>query len=171
MTFLNNRKPVHVMKHGQPNKARDYLTRPRSTLILDTETTGLSGEVIELAIINLEGEVLYNGRFNPSLIVESGAVKVHGITRSMLRNEPFFDQRCDVIRDILANGDTHLAYNAAFDVARLNFTCTLYGLDPLPMKPVCLMKMRGRKVKLGGGHSALSDCLKALELLKELGRE
>jgi len=176
MTFLRGKRPhFHIPGNhhpaAAPHVARSILLHsPGDVLILDTETTGLSGEVIELAIINLDGETLYNGRFLPTLFPEAAAIKVHGITYDKLRKEPTFADQYPIIREVMAAATTHLAYNAPFDVARLNFTCELYGLDPLPLKPVCLMKMRGHKVKLGGGHSALSDCLKALELLKELAR-
>lgn len=174
--FLKDNKPTHHIKGNHnpaaaPHVARSILSRaPGDVVILDTETTGFTGEVIELAIINLAGETLYSGRFLPTLFPEAAAIKVHSLTYDKLRNEPRFTDQYPLIRDILAAASTHLIYNAPFDVARLGFTCELYQLDPLPLKPVCLMKMRGRKQKLNGGHSALADCLKALEVLKEMAR-
>ena len=42
----------------------DWATDP-NVLILDTETTGLHGQVIELGIIDHDGRVLIDERFNP----------------------------------------------------------------------------------------------------------
>ena len=174
MKLLVGHKPVYYTGAGNaPNLSpRDLLARPvGDVLILDTETTGFTGEVIELAIINLAGDVLYQSRFLPSMVVEAAAILVHGLTYDMLRHEPLFTDQCPVIRDVLDKALIHLAYNAPFDVARLDFTCKHYRLAPLPLRPQCLMKLRGQRLPLkGGDHSALGDCRKALELLKELAR-
>lgn len=174
MKPLTGHKPVHyVTPDPVPAIApRDLLARPSGdVLILDTETTGFTGEIIELAIINLNGDVLYQSRFKPSLMVEAAAILVHGLTYDKLRHEPLFTDQHPLIRDVLAKASVHLAYNAPFDVARLDFTCNHYRLAPLPLRPLCLMKLRGQRLPLkGGDHSALGDCRKALELLKELAR-
>lgn len=173
MKVLTGNRPVYYT--GDSNAAAPALN-PHSFLdrddvvILDTETTGFTGEVIELAIINTRGHTLYNSRFLPSMLVEAAATAVHGMTYDVLRHEPPFAAEYEVIRNVLAAAATHLIYNASFDVARLDFTCKLYRLPPLPLKPLCLMKMRGGRQKLNGGHSALEDCLKALEVLKEMNR-
>ena len=38
---------------------------PTSILILDSETTDLGGEIIDLAIIDLAGSVVFQSLFNP----------------------------------------------------------------------------------------------------------
>lgn len=177
MKILKGNKPVYrTGAAASPSinhnlTAQSLLARPTGdVLILDTETTGFNGEVIELAIINLKGDTLYCGRFCPKLRVEAAASAVHGITDDMLRNEPTFTDEYHAIKAILEAAKTHLIYNAAFDVSRLDYTCAVYNVPPLPLRPLCLMKMRGKRRKLGGSHNALGDCLKSLEVLKEIAR-
>lgn len=174
MKILKGNKPIYhtATGHGVNSltvNTLSFLNRD-DVVILDTETTGFTGEVIELAIINTRGRTLYNQRFLPSTQVEAAATDVHGITYDALRHEPPFATEHQTILSILEQATIHLIYNAPFDVGRLDFTCKLYRLPPLPLKAQCLMKMRGGRQKLGGGHSALEDCLKALQVLKELNR-
>ena len=170
MKILTGNKSVY---HPRGSSAAASILNPRlflnrdDVLILDTETTGFTGEVIELAIINTCGNTLYNQRFLPSMQVEAAATAVHGITYDALRHEPPFASEYQTIRVILEQAAIHLIYNASFDVARLDFTCKLYRLPVLPLKAQCLMKMRGGRQKLNGGHSALEDCMRALEILKD----
>lgn len=170
MTTIASRTQVTYIPNAYQQSAQVMLARPRSTFILDTETTGFAGEVIELAIIDLEGTPYYNGRFYPSTPIDPQAQAVHGIMMSMLFSAPTFKAEYTKILAVLAQAEIHLMYNAAFDVARLTHTCTLYGLPVLPLHPVCLMQMN-KKRKLGGSHSALGDCLRSLVVLKELARD
>lgn len=160
--------------------AQQVLSRD-DVLILDTETTDLDGEIIELAIINLEGEPVYNGRFNPLTPVSDGARAVHGITDEMLADEPrFADCKMDVFVPLLSAGLV-LIYNRVFDLARLRQTCKLHGVDMPTFQSDCLMEWYAQFINdwsdyhqsyrwqpLSGGHSALSDCLASLEVLKEM---
>ena len=52
--------------------AKEMLTTERA-VILDCETTGLNGEIIELAIIDMSGNVLFNQRFRPMTEIEMSA--------------------------------------------------------------------------------------------------
>lgn len=160
--------------------ARQILQR-NDVLILDTETTDLDGEIIELAIINLQGETVYNRRFKPISPISDGAKGVHGITAEMLVNEPrFADCKMDVFVPLITAGLV-LIYNKAFDITRLRHTCKLHGVDMPNFKADCLMEWYAQFVNewsdyhesyrwqpLNGGHSALSDCLAALAVLREM---
>lgn len=163
--------------------ARGILKRD-DVLILDTETTDLDGEIIELAIINLKGDVLYNGRFNPLTAISEGAKAVHGITAEMVASEPrFADRKLEVFVPLITAGLV-LIYNAAFDVARLRTTSKLHGVDMPNFKSDCIMEWYAkfcndwsdyhgsyRWQPLGGGdHSALGDCRAALATLHEMAR-
>ena len=58
------------------------------TIILDTETTDLYGEVIELAIINNEGSVLFNHKIKPKEEkITPTAEAIHHISMEMLKDE------------------------------------------------------------------------------------
>ena len=86
--------------------------------VLDTETTGLRGEVIELAIVNGAGETLFNARMKPSCQVEPGAHAVHGITDADLAGLPTIADYWPELREIL-NAHRVVIYNRSFDLPRL----------------------------------------------------
>lgn len=162
--------------------ARQTLQRS-DVLILDTETTDLDGEIIELAVINLQGETVFNQRFNPKRPISEGAKAIHGITEEMLANEPrFADCAPDLFSALVASGLV-LIYNRAFDMARLRYTCYLHGLEMREFKTDCLMEWYAQYINewssyhesyswqpLNGGHDALGDCRAALDVLKEIAQ-
>ena len=163
--------------------ARSILLRS-DVLILDTETTDLDGEIVELAVIYLNGEAVINRRFNPILSISAGAQAVHGISAEMVAHEPHFADCAPELLPILANAGLVLIYNAAFDMARLRQTCKLHGVEMPGIKTDCLMEWYAqfcgqwseyhgnyRWQPLGGGHSALEDCKAALATLHEIAEE
>lgn len=160
--------------------ARQILQRS-DVLILDTETTDLDGEVIELAIINLKGETVYSQRFNPTRDISAGAQAVHGLTNEVLVNEPRFAQCAPELFQLLTAAGLVLIYNSAFDINRLAYTSALHGVDMPAFKSDCLMEWYAQFVNewssyhqsyrwlpLNGGHDALGDCRAALDVLKEM---
>ena len=154
-------------------------------LILDSETTDLNGEIIELAIINLKGDLVFNQRFKPLTPVSEGARAKHGISDEMLANEkPFTDYSRDLLI-MLSTAGLVLIYNAAFDMARLRQTCKLHGELMPSINADCIMEWYAqwcgqwshyhksyRWQPLGGGdHSALGDCRAALDCIREMARQ
>lgn len=164
------------------NRAKAMLDHHDKILILDSETTGLYGEIIELAIIDLEGNVLFNSRFYPKSEIEPGASAVHGITREMLEGEPTWPDLWPEIEAILYAARLVLIYNADFDIARISTTNMVHRLEErFPYRAECLMELYARWYgewnayrrsyrwqKLGGGHSALEDCQAALRKLQQM---
>lgn len=163
--------------------ARQILQRS-DVLILDTETTDLDGEIIELAIINLQGDVLFNRRFNPINSISEGAKAVHGISAEMLADEPRFADCAAELFAVLKSSGLVLIYNNAFDMARLRHTCYLHQVEMHEFKTDCLMEWYAqfagewssyhqsyRWQPLNGGHDALSDCRAALAVLSEMAIE
>jgi len=167
-------------------------------VLLDTETTGISksDEVIELGIIDTDGNALYDGLFLPSVSINPKAEAVHGITLNDLIDAPLFKDEWQTIYNILKDKDI-LIYNAPFDVRMLNQTCLAYDLPPLidEEKAHCIMrgyaKYNGqinpktgqyKWIKLedalenhGVGviqtHRAVDDCLMTLALLRKIGKK
>ena len=92
-------------------------------LILDTETTGLNAddEVIELSIINMRGETVFDSLFKPTKAIEEAACNVHGLTDDSVANAPTFAQAYAQLCKILS-GKKLLAYNESFDRRLLNQT-------------------------------------------------
>ncbi len=162
--------------------AKGILQR-NDVLILDTETTDLDGEIIELALINLQGETAYNHRFNPITLVSEGAQAIHGLSTEILASEPrFADEHMDISLHLITAGLV-LIYNKAFDVAAFRRTCKLHGKETVNFKADCIMEWYAQFVgdwsdyhgsyrwqPLGGGHDALGDCRAALATLHEMAR-
>lgn len=172
-----------------------WLRSPR-TVILDTETTGLDGYLVQLAIIQaLDGAVLLDQLIDPQSPIEPGAQQVHGITEDRLVGMPTFVQLADQITGLLHSRRV-VTYNAAFDsgilwneVARLHHTVEQSGYRRADAwrKSVrwrCAMELYAQYVGdwsdyhgdyrwqplPGGDHSALGDaqaCRRVLQRMAE----
>jgi DNA polymerase-3 subunit epsilon len=86
-------------------------------LFLDTETTGLhqSAEVIEIGIIDDQGNTLFEQRIRPRGKIDPAAGRVHGITHEMLKGEPTWEQVWPRAEAILL-GKKIGVYNVEFDL-------------------------------------------------------
>ncbi|MFC7331357.1 3'-5' exonuclease [Marinactinospora rubrisoli] len=150
---------------------------PGVAVVLDTETTGLEGAIVEIAIIDAAtGEALLDTLVHPGEVeMEPGAQRVHGITTAMLDGAPAWDRVWPRVAAAIG-GRTILAYNADFDRGRIRADCARYGIDPGRLATStawrCLMEDRSVYTRvsgwmpLGGGHRALGDAAAALELLR-----
>ncbi|GAA2440633.1 hypothetical protein GCM10010191_65700 [Actinomadura vinacea] len=152
---------------------------PGAAVVVDVETTGLDGVVVELAVLDAAtGEVLLDTLVNPGgVLVEEGARAVHGIDDDSLAAAPSWEQ---VLPGFLAAvGDRRLlAYNAAFDSARIAATHAHAGQDAAQLPALgrwgCLMEAQstwlriGRWLPLGGGHRARGDAEAACPVLQQL---
>ncbi len=160
-------------------------------VILDTETTGLNrwDEVIELAILDMQGNVLYESLFNPLESIPEGATWIHGITNEMVQNSPSFLEEWETIWSILKD-KTVLIYNSRFDVNMIYQTLErsdlLFCEDTF--KSFCMMEFfkdyidSRRWVKLSDAcetmgveveqnHRAADDCRMVLELIKAIANK
>ncbi|WP_257292963.1 3'-5' exonuclease [Endozoicomonas sp. ONNA1] len=92
-------------------------------LFLDTETTGLDekAEVVEISIIDSNGEVLLDTLIKPTLIIPDDATAIHGITNKMVEDAPSWPEIHEKFCQIVQNR-TLLIYNADYDVAILDQT-------------------------------------------------
>jgi DNA polymerase III subunit epsilon len=105
--------------------ARKMLKR-KSLIVLDTETTGLpgEGELIEIAFVDRDGNVLFNQLIRPAEVIpgetkgDIGATHIHGITAEMLWDAPTFAQVWPDLA-VQLRGKTVVAYNADFDSGML----------------------------------------------------
>ena len=149
-----------------------------NALILDTETTDLYGEIIEIAIIDLEGNVLLDQRIKPLGEMNPQAEDVHGISLEDLSGSPMFVDIYDNLKRIL-EGRNVLIYNADFDTGRLEHDCKLSELEPIKFKHECAMQWYSQYVgewsdyhdsyrwqRLNGTHGALGDCMATLDVIK-----
>ncbi len=171
--------------------ARAETLLKNNCLILDTETTGLgtTDEVIEIAVLNTVGKVLFESFVKPRHAeVGMQAFQVHKIGPKLLADAPTFPALWRAFSDTV-KGRTIVAYNAEFDRQMLRQTCAVWAdelgpdaFDRLGLKWSCLMvgytAYNGRRVSLTeacrrhtlqpGNHSAASDCRAALALLQTL---
>lgn len=153
-------------------------------LILDTETSSLEGEIIEIAVIDSKGNVLLNQRLNPKYpneILTSGAYRIHGIHPRDLGLCPTFHELYPQLWPLL-EGRLVVIFNKSFDVGMLQGDCWRWKLPKLKFKAECAMLEYSRYVgdwldyhgdyrwqRLDGGdHSALGDCRAVLSMMREI---
>jgi DNA polymerase-3 subunit epsilon len=158
--------------------SRDILAHPESYGILDTETTGLDGEVIEIAVIDSAGTVLVHDFRIPKGEIHPKALEVHGLSLEKLNamdTEIWWATHRKLNQRF--HHRTLLAYNVRFDIKVIENTSRIEDLDPLILerKPICIMQLwsdflgvsRWEKLE-GGDHTALGDCRATLERIKEM---
>src|SRR2546427_1771089 len=166
---------------------RTVLADPHA-VVLDTETTDLYGEVIEIAVLTMAGEVLLE-----SLVCPTGglgpispvATEVHGLTMADVAEAPTFAQLYDQVATILQGASRIVAWNSAFDYFTLQRTCALAEVKDLAQvtdkRWTCAMEWYAqwwgdwseyhgnyRWQPLGGDHRAREDCLAVLERLRTM---
>lgn len=157
---LNGRQPERGRLNGQareplpaaPPPAEESVTErvqriargwlARRPVYLDTETTGLGSddEVVELAIIDHDGEALVNARFRPLKPIPPQATRVHGIADSdVLRCPPWSRLAREVGR--ILRGRCVVIYNADYDLRLMAQTARLHGCAPPLATACCAMKL------------------------------
>ena len=99
-------------------------------IFLDTETTGLGleDEIVELAIVTIDGDLLLNVRIQPTIPIPEQATRIHGITNEQIKNAPTFPVIWPVIRYFL-NKRTMVIYNADYDTRMLVQSAAPYDLE------------------------------------------
>ncbi len=83
-------------------------------LFLDTETTGLDGEICEIAVIDLAGNVLINTLIKPTTPIPEDVTSLHGISDEIVQGAPSFKDIFPELERVL-RGRTVIVYNANFD--------------------------------------------------------
>jgi DNA polymerase-3 subunit epsilon len=121
------------------SRAKEILAgRP---LFLDTETTGLDqgAEVVDIAVVDLDGRVVLNELVRPCKPIPVAASAVHGIRDADVAGAPSFAELWSRLREALA-GQTVVIYNRDFDVRMLEQSARACGItDRLPMTAHCAM--------------------------------
>lgn len=153
-------------------------------VIVDTETTGLiagsnrnpRAEVIDLAIMGMNGKVLYQSRFRPKYKIPKSTTAIHGITLEDLVGCPMFADEYQKIFATLA-GRIAISYNDRFDSGVIAQTCAMFDLEPPDCRWECAMRMyrayieSARFVKLPGAtHGALADCKATFKLIRTIAK-
>jgi hypothetical protein len=111
--------------------AAEVLADPRA-VVLDTETTGLyDAWIVEIAIVDVKGQVLLDTLVNPGMPIPGDATAIHGITDEMVSGAPVF---ADILPDLtrILRGRRCGIWNEAFDVGILRGELNRYyrGAEP-----------------------------------------
>lgn len=156
-------------------------------VIIDLETTGFNGptvDVVEVAIINHEGEILLNTLVKPFGRIPFAASQVHGIFDEDVAESPTFLEVYPKIRDVLGSSPV-VAYNYSFEQGILESVCQRYAQPQLICNWHCAMREYakfsgyGRYSKLSdacqregimvrNAHRALGDCVLTLSLMRAM---
>ena len=181
-----------MSKHPSIAWAKELLLRPH-VLLLDTETTGLNddAEVIEVALVELQGQVRLNTLVQCQGEISPQVTALHGINKEMLKDAPAFPQVWHALAHLFATHEI-IIYNAEYDVRMLRQTAKRYNLVFSEIRTHCLMRHYSAYInepswrypgyryqrlsaacdyfgiKQGGSHRALPDTLMTLEVLRKL---
>ena len=85
---------------------------------LDTETTGLDGDVVELALTDLTEQPLLDVQVRPTTPFTEKAVEMHGIHPEHVAHLPLIGAHSEALAVVLV-GRTVVAYGAEFDLKRV----------------------------------------------------
>lgn len=96
--------------------------REKDFLVLDTETEGLKKGIIDLAIVDANGQVLFDSLIHNEEPIEPRALEVHHISEAMLVDAPKFADIWPKVHLLLKTARYVFTYNAAFDLARLEYS-------------------------------------------------
>lgn len=187
----NNIKSTHAIKQC----AKTLLNS--NHVIVDVETTGLSesSQIVEIAVIDTNGNVLLNTLVNPSVRISPRATETHQINKDMLKDAPRWPEVYERLNAAIGN-KTIVAYNAEFEERLINQTCAAYQIEPINRNYECAMLLyaiwngepgRGKgqfkwkkltdaqakcKVRVNGeNHRALTDCLVTMGVLKFISKK
>ena len=90
-------------------------------LVIDTETTGVDpfgDELLQVSIIDSDGNTLFNSYFKPFAVSWNEAEKINGISPEMVADSPRISEKIAEISNILYDAKAIIGYNTRFD---LNF--------------------------------------------------
>lgn len=160
--------------------AREVLADDKA-VILDSETTALWGEIVELAIIDVKGETLFDRLIKPIEPITEGAQGVHGISDADVSDALTFRAVYQEIKDLLESASRVIIYNAEYDVGRIAHSCQVWGLVAPNYMEECAMLGYARWYgdwsdyhgsfkwqRLDGEHRALGDCQATLKLIRKM---
>lgn len=153
-----------------------------ASILLDTETTDLDGQIVEIAITDVTGTPLFQSLVRPTALVHPAARAVHGLSDETLQDAPHLLELAPQLLTVL-QGRRVIAYNAGFDRAVLHRESTRIGVDLLTAtRWGCGMRcytrfqghldVRGRRLRAarlpGGLHRAVGDCQSLAGVLQEI---
>ncbi len=156
-------------------------------VILDTETTGIgrNDEIIQIGIIDLDGNTLLNQNIRPQKrkAIPKDATNVHGLTMDELINCPVFSELKDILKQTIGHRGI-IAYNAEFDLRLYKQSYKVSGGFFPNGNWHCAMReyaqfvgewddyhgnYRWHKLE-SGDHTAIGDCLATLAIIQQMAQ-
>ena len=126
-------------------KANEILKN--APVYLDTETTGFgpTDEVIDIAVIGDNGNVLFDSLVRPTTDIPYEASRIHHITNSMVANAPDFASIFDRLMDATRSKVVAI-YNEEFDIRLLRQTARKHGIpwSGTTVRSTCVMELYAR---------------------------
>ena len=121
-------------------KARLWLGQ--DPLVFDTETTGLgnSDEIVQIAVITVEGEPLLDTLVRPTRPIPAQVIRIHGITDADVRLAPTGAEVCAELARIL-DGRLVCSYSAPFDSRLLEQTAAAWQAPAASFRAECVMRL------------------------------
>jgi DNA polymerase III epsilon subunit-like protein len=122
-----------MSKQDVANWARRMLNTP-GVVILDTETTGLNdGEIVQISVINVSGDVLLDTFVKPRRGIPKDAFDVHGISDEMVANAPGWKEVSGLLIPLLTDRDV-VIYNAVYDRKMMHRSAEHAGMGKIDWK-------------------------------------
>lgn len=167
------------------NQVSNYLaSNVKKPLFLDTETTGLYGryQVIEIAIVDIDGEVIIDTLLHTKTPIDRGASRVHGINKKQLEKQPTFSEIEHIIERLLTGHEVWI-FNLPFDydgmvmsssdnfsIDNIEFYCLMqHTMDKFQTERyISLASACNEMGVAGGSHRAISDALASVRLYRAL---
>jgi DNA polymerase III epsilon subunit-like protein len=96
---------------------------------LDTETTGLDpdDEIIEIAIVNSSGVVIFDSMIKPQKLIPLSATAINKISNEMVEKSPSWLEVWPEIQNLLLDHPIGM-YNAEFDIRMIVQTLKIYNI-------------------------------------------
>ncbi len=140
-------------------------------VILDTETTGLSvaedHRIIEIACIETKNliptEKIFHKLINPERDVSKEALKIHGYSREMLKQEPKFEEIANDLVEFIS-GKKLIIHNAPFDIGFLNHEFKKIDMKILDVKKDVIDTLEVARSKYPGSSNSLDNLCKKFNI-------
>ena len=123
-----------IIEKKKDEKRKKLLLNP---IFFDVETTGVNyekDEIIQLSIIDKDGEILFNHLIKPEHKRQwKTAEEINGISYSMVKKEKTFDYYYNEIQDIFDSASVIVAYNTSFDIKFIRNAGIMYKRETMDL--------------------------------------
>jgi len=159
--------------------SKKHLENFQDYYIFDLEANQSPDEIIEIAVIDFQGTIMFNSLVSPEHHLDYHIRKLTGINDRMLNNQPCIDEIMEELAPLVA-GKTLMSWGLDYDQRLIKKSCIDTGIN-LDCNLVCAQKiymgLRGmpNQVSLchaagyeSQDHRALSDCFMVLDICKKI---